>query len=1071
MVSPTCVLEIDEDQNTDSDRSHTTERVGVLAISSSFHGTQDSKDMEAGSVAIAGTSNTVDWTSVSFPNAFNDVPRIFALPTNQGTLPAALRVRDVTTTGFDIAAVQPPGGTGGHPEMEIDYVAVIPGEHQLANGDVFEVGSIDTALFQDGFSSSTGTTQVNFATSFSSAPAVLLQIQDINNESGLNPSAVSSPWLVTAVTAVSSSQMTLALDRAEASSGSVSVAETIAYFAVEDGSNEQLSATDNSTVDYEMFVTPDNILGWDDGCFDNNFTDTYTTPYAIATDNSRDGSNGGWVRRCDLQSNSIGLLIDEDQSNDSERSHTTEIASVFVFSKAFEAEFSTLDHFAIFHAGSGVTCEAEAITISAQDASDIAVEAGGTTIRVTATSSTGGWSANDTGWSLQTGAGTFSTPSTGVAQYQFDTGESSVVLLLSNISEADIDIDVVDINNTSITDREGTAQDPLLSFTNTGFRFYADADADGDNDGSAIGTPQIAGQSSAQMILRAVETDTLTGSCIARLSGSQNIDMAYECIDPSTCVRNNDMNINSTAIAENDAGSVSNFLPVSLTFDADGEAPFNLTYFDVGSVRLHAQIDVAASGGEPAITLSGTSDTTTAQPADIVLTTIETSGGTANPGTTTSGAGFVTAGTPFRVVAEVRHAGGGLTPNFGNELSPEQIALSIDSLVMPAGGISPALDNASAFSSTGTGGEFENVTVNWDEVGTITLQASVADNDYLGTGSINGTASGNVGRFYPSHFTLTSSTVSADCASFSYMSDQSFSHTPLSVNYAVTAENVGLSRTQNYDSSLSYPVDAFLAVAENNNDGTNLGSRLSVPTADWVAGENTLSGSDNSGFRRGLNSGVEQPDGPYTSLQLGIRVAGSGADSIEFLSSDLDLNASTSGDCSSGSTCNAVALGSSVSLIFGRIFAKDAHGPETAALAVPLTIQQWNGSTFVDHENDSCTRIGMSTVRFDGNSLSSDASRTVAVGSSTSTGSFSSFTPAVDFGYVSGDAGLSFSAPGAGNTGQISIDIDLSTLPWLRSDWNNDGDYANDTSVPTFNVNFGNYRGHDRIIHWQEIFQ
>ena len=325
-------------------------------------------------------------------------------------------------------------------------------------------------------------------------------------------------------------------------------------------------------------------------------------------------------------------------------------------------------------------------------------------------------------------------------------------LAFANISEADIDFDVLDLADSSITDIEGSAQDPILSFTNTGLRFYDDANSDGDSDGTPIQSILISGQTSNDLILRAVETDTETGACIARVTGSQSVSMAYECVNPTSCVRNDDASVSSTAIADNDLSAVSDFNSVSLTFDSDGEAVFNLQYFDVGAIRLYAELGLSASGSDPAITLSGSSAITTAKPADLVITTIESLSSAANPGTTNSGSGFVTADSAFRVVVESRNSLGNLTPNFGNETSSEDITLSVASLVFPAAGNNPALVSADSFSATSTAGEFENTSVRWPEAGTITINASISDGDYLLTGDVTGTASGNVGRFYPDHF-------------------------------------------------------------------------------------------------------------------------------------------------------------------------------------------------------------------------------------------------------------------------------------------------------------------------------
>jgi hypothetical protein len=59
----------------------------------------------------------------------------------------------------------------------------------------------------------------------------------------------------------------------------------------------------------------------------------------VATKNTRAGVDGGWLRRRDIATDSISLVIDEDRATDSDRSHTTEVAGVLLFSEPFDANF------------------------------------------------------------------------------------------------------------------------------------------------------------------------------------------------------------------------------------------------------------------------------------------------------------------------------------------------------------------------------------------------------------------------------------------------------------------------------------------------------------------------------------------------------------------------------------------------------------------------------------------------------------------------------------------------------------------------------------------------------------
>ena len=1079
-------LLVDEDVAEDAERSHSTEEAGVVVLSGPFN----NGFMFAGRVTISESTHTQDWTSVPFPNPFDETPLIFSLITDDEPDPSALRIRNVSVDGFDIAAFKPENESDASVATTVDYVAVVPGEYVLPNGDQFEVGSLLTDKVQ-GSVGATGWDTQTFLSSFSSAPALLAQIQTINNESALVPSLPSIPWLVPAVDNLSSTSFDLALDTVRTTSGSINALEEYVYFAATNGANGQLTATDGTIIEYEMQLSANNIFGAaNNGCYLTSFLDGNATPYIVASQAQRDGNDGGWVRRCSVDTTSVGLHIDEDVNGG--RTHTTpEMASIFVFSGAFEADLNFVDHYAISHSGSAVTCEAEAIAVIAHNSVDEASPTGGATIRITATSSTSGWLETDVTWSLKFGAGVFSTPSAGVAEYAFDTAETSMELWLSNTSVADIDINIVDVTNAAITDKDdGGVEDLPLSFRDSGLRFYADTNNDGSADVGASGdllpiqSPLVAGDVSQQMILRAVETSAETQACVARVTGSQSVNMAYECVNSDTCVRDKDLEISGTAIEENNLSSVVNYTSVNLSFDAEGEAPFIARYFDAGEIRLHAQLTLPAipatstEAPESAVTLEGSSANTVVIPADLRITEVKTtvvapSVAMINPGTTTTGSGFAPAGEPFTVVVQALGASGVITPNFGQESSAEGITLTTKSLVMPIGGTNPALSSGSAFVATSTAGEYQNNAISWNEVGTITLQAEIADGSYLESGNVVGTESGAVGRFYPKELTLQSSTVTNGCSSggFTYMSNSSLTYRPVSVGYTVNAISAQGSVASNYDADLGYPVSRFRYVLENNNDGVDLSSRMFVPlTGSWRAGQWIVDATENSGFSRLATAGGEVVDGPFNSAQLGIAVDEIDVDGVSFSSSATTQNSETSGDCVAAADCTSVPLGSALNIVFGRLITESVFGPEVASLPMPFQTEIWDGVEFVQNTADNCTVLSAADIAFNSGALSSDSNRTQTLSTGSSTGSFSVLDSGVSVSIANGDAGLSFSAPGMGNTGTVNVDIDLADYPWLRFDWNQDSDNGNDTYVPQSSVTFGSYRGHDRVIFWQEPF-
>ena len=295
-------------------------------------------EMEMGTVTVQDTFTTPAWTSVTFIRPFQSTPLVFALPTTDGSDPSTLRIRNITAAGFQVVQTEPFANDGLHLAMPTAYLAIEPGAHQLPDGTRIAAIAHTTSSFANSLISTTWDT-VSFPAPFLAAPAVLGSIQTTNSESGTPPSTSSTPFMDVGIQAVSLSSLQVTLERAESTAGTV-VAETIALLAIEAGANVNFVDGFGVAVQLQSLRTPTNIRGFSNGCFSNSYTVPFgATPLAVASANTRSGNNGGWVRRCSQSAGAIGLTIDEDADNDSERSHTSEAAGVVAASVAFHANF------------------------------------------------------------------------------------------------------------------------------------------------------------------------------------------------------------------------------------------------------------------------------------------------------------------------------------------------------------------------------------------------------------------------------------------------------------------------------------------------------------------------------------------------------------------------------------------------------------------------------------------------------------------------------------------------------------------------------------------------------------
>jgi MSHA biogenesis protein MshQ len=693
---------------------------------------------------------------------------------------------------------------------------------------------------------------------------------------------------------------------------------------------------------------------------------------------------------------------------------------------------ASVSFYGISHSGTGLTCTAEPVTISAYDDTGALVAPdAGTIVSLSTLPATGTWT---------------------TASYSFTGTETSFVTYLRQLSVATLNINVTDGAR-----NESASFDPAISFVDTGLKFY---NASG---GISPIANQRAGVTTSTPILKAVRTNTNTGACEARAVGTRNVNIGYECVNPTTCISGQTLSLASTSVTANNSGASINYTPVSLSFNANGEALIPFSYSDVGRIRLHASLPLAASGNDPAITLTGASDNFVVRPDRLSVSLISTPAGSANPGGTSvagAAAGFVPAGSPFRVVVQSQNANAQPTPNFGRESPSENnLLLKPVALVHPAGGTLTALSNANSgsFTLASPAGSFENLNVTWNQVGSLTLRPELFDNDYLGAGAPTYVTSGTVGRFYPDRFAMTSQSVANSCVAFSYMSQPN-----IALSYQLQALSATGAVLTNYGAGYynsNAPVISYQAENANAANGNLMSSRV-IETLPKIWSSGIMSINTNASFAR-----TNTPDGPYDQLHWGLTLN----DTFDLRPlSGLNMNAGTSGTCS-GPGCNAVQLTTTpLNLRFGRLRLEDAFGPETANLPVNFMTEYWTGAYWQQNNLDFCTAINRNAITYPQGSIATASNLNVPLSGGSTQGVYQNLG-STDVIFNAGNAGHYFTAPGSG-TGSFNVGINLTNYPWLRYDWNQNGNHNDDVALPDANFGFGSYRGHDRIIYWREVF-
>mgnify|MGYP000091379910 CR=1 FL=1 len=736
--------------------------------------------------------------------------------------------------------------------------------------------------------------------------------------------------------------------------------------------------------------------------------------------------------------------------------------------------------------GNASTCAPQAIALAAVDSSGALIENYDGVVNLSTSTGNGNWLVSVGGMSSSDPAQGVLAPGSddsGSANYGFSAADNgTVTLFLDNTHAETLVISVVD------GDQGVTSSSASLTFRENAFVI-------GNID--SLGDDVVAGRSH-EFEVSVVRQDPVSGDCALASRYNRSAVKVWLSRSESDPGGAPPSLVTGTGVAQlpSSEPTVDN-----LTFPfVSGRAQFSLETSDVGHYVLEFRDD---SGDFSDVPLVGASSTLTVRPFAFDVDAV------GNPAATDSlGPVFGVAGDLFSV--QVRAVGWSsqddtnddgiadghdddnpgnnadlsdnpLLPGFGQEVAAEQLELSAR-LISPLGGADPGLSDADPSPVDGrvltqfSNGQALTSNVRYDEVGIVELAVAVRDDNYLSAG-VARTAkavgrSGYVGRFIPSSFRLSNPLITPFCSSgtpFSYM-EQTFE-----VSVRLTAINRLGDPTTNYR-------DGFIKLDYRDQDGDGTRERFGdvlFGAIDSVAAEQTDRIVPPQGFA-GFVEATEfswtggagdldtlliferdgEPDGPFHQVTLGFLAE----DADGVLATPLDLDTDTDG------TDDYLEL-ADTALRYGRLRIEDAFGPEVIDLPVPFYTEYWNGSEFVRNVDDSCTRIPRDAITYQPTGdLVDDSNRTVPIGGGSTTGQYANLD-GVGVNFSSSDADHYFTAPGQGNTGSFDIGIDLTNRPWLRFDWNQDGDFLNDIQMPPANVGFGSYRGHDRIIYWREVLE
>ncbi len=288
---------IDEEQSKDTETRHTSEIVGFMAFVRNQTGIEA---MEFGDVQLNHT-----WTRVDFEKAFAN-PVVVAGPIGlKGSDPSVIRIRNVDPKGFEMRLQEWDYLDGKHTTETVSYLVMEQGNYNLHDGTLIEAVNLDADAAKN-FQS------VGFRKGFNTTPVVMTSITSFND-----PDA-----LTVRMKEISIDGFHYRMQEQEGNAQNHG-AERLAYIAWEPSSGTM------GDVRYLIDRTGDSLTH-------NRFTIDFAKPFGatpvfLADMQTADGRDTANVRYVHKDEYGVDVLIDEEQSKDTEVAHTKEIVGFMSF--------------------------------------------------------------------------------------------------------------------------------------------------------------------------------------------------------------------------------------------------------------------------------------------------------------------------------------------------------------------------------------------------------------------------------------------------------------------------------------------------------------------------------------------------------------------------------------------------------------------------------------------------------------------------------------------------------------------------------------------------------------------
>lgn len=545
--------------------------------------------------------------------------------------------------------------------------------------------------------------------------------------------------------------------------------------------------------------------------------------------------------------------------------------------------------------------------------------------------------------------------------------------------------------------------------------------------------------------IRAVKANDAATACVPAFENvNRSLALYQSYLNPSTGTRQANFNyVTSSGGATSNvpALSTSSGAPTTLTnlyWNSSGTATLqNFRYDDVGQVQLNPSVSV------PGVT-----------PAGAVLTAISGHQFIAAPASfafTTLPSGNIKAGENFSVDVTARNACATptATPNFGKEVSAENVTLAFDSRVAPTGlndcTNGPCDGSFSGTVASWTAGVGTSSNSSWSEVGRMRLRATLTSGNYLSSGvAAPAAVTAEVGNFVPAYF---NTLVESACTRVSPATSFTYSGQPFTVT--AIAKNVQGATTVNYSNLGACTVCSRLVTLSDASEPVTPPGTFSnntIAASVFAKGEGKTSTVTYT-LANKLAAPYPIPVAPPTPPSPPFKIRAKDSTTV------IGSATPTEG--------NTVVRN-------GRLRLSNAFGSERQPLSMQVRAEYYSGNTWISNSDDSCTTL--QSANFHKVSVPATLAPLVSLS---------------NVALSNGVGVLTLGSPGVGNTGYVDIAANLGTSGndqsclsthggtpgnriWLRSQYGNcAATYDRD---PSARANFGIYSNGGRVVHVRELF-